>query len=506
LSVPKSVPKTVAKKVALTLEQKVRERALAEKARKDAASTAALNGWKPVDQSKICFIPPPMVFPNSEFAQLIPSLMRDAGCKSRASLLETIFFKLFDSELLQTMEEGMPAESFYFKSHKKSFLLTQRKQIIYLCVYFRMCALHKGPSLNAPGENGYADSISEAMKHFTSIHHTDSFFSVKEKKGMGGIGIDILQRLITHCLIRPEHYALVSKKFQSIVERLGRYVAGDEKLWFFSGDNEVVRSVPSKPDQLGLWMYQLCCRLENDSVILLYFRMHDNRAKSTIPTLEICTQWRDVIYNIGKHLVAGGNPNIHTMIAMDSYYSNKGTHAMFTEAGIVHTSSVKATNFKDLVSFVLPVGYTDRGAKTGDTHSIYNPTTKENFTHHFDTQKGIGQKFNISWGFDSVTAPAIVAKHSSMPPCYEYYKFMFGDCDVINGFLKRGKFPHKRGGRNNTGMEGAHHDFVMTCVMQNMYHVFMYLTNQTMNQLNLRDFLIELTDSVFLSIPNYFPA
>ena len=41
---------------------------------------------------------------------------------------------------------------------------------------------------------------------------------------------------------------------------LGQYVAGDEKLFYFTGDSIIIRQVISKPDKIGLWFYELCCK------------------------------------------------------------------------------------------------------------------------------------------------------------------------------------------------------------------------------------------------------
>lgn len=35
----------------------------------------------------------------------------------------------------------------------------------------------------------------------------------------------------------------------------------------------------------------------------------------------------------------------------------------------------------------------------GDTRSIWNEETGELFTYHWDTQKGVREKYNLSYGF-----------------------------------------------------------------------------------------------------------
>jgi hypothetical protein len=490
-----STPKT-AKKPPLTLQQKVDQKAEKDQTRLANIQAALQHDWKKVDQTKVCFMPPPLVYPQPEFAQLIPSLIRDGARKPQHEILMDIFLKIFDADMLDAMTSEIPIEAMTFSRVRDNhWHIDRKKQLEGLAIYFRICAMQDGPVPIAPGENGIVESITKARRHFASLDLPPG----SEQEPV--LCIDYAKRIITHMLIRPQHYKLLSDRFQSLLHCLGRYVSGDEKLWFYSGASSCVRLVPSKPDQIGLWMYELCCQLQNGCVFLLYFRMHDNRSKKAIPTLEICGQWADVILNVGKSNVAPGvKPNPGTLIAFDSYYCNKAVVGHFVSNEIPFTSSFKSANFKDLVATVLPVGYNDRHAKEGDTHSIYNETLNQVVTHHFDTQKGVGQKFNMSYGFVTSTKPSDIAKHVTQPPCYEYYKWMFGDCDTFNTSIKRAKWPHKRGGRNIPGMEGCHNDFVMASAFQNMHHVYLNAANLTKDDCNMQDFLFALADAVFVYV------
>lgn len=127
------------------------------------------------------------------------------------------------------------------------------------------------------------------------------------------------------------------------------------------------------------------------------------------------------------------------------------------------------------------------------------------FLPHFDTQKGVGQKFNLSGGFISSSLQADIKKHVNEPPCYVYYKYMFGDCDFFNTFLKRAKWPHKRGGKGLAGMEGAHHDYVMSSIDLNLYHVFLTVTNTRRDDLNMKDFLLHLSQVIVLHAKSMDP-
>ena len=153
-----------------------------------------------------------------------------------------------------------------------------------------------------------------------------------------------ISRIISSCLILPVHYPTLSKAFQSIFAKLGRYIAGDEKLWHFTGASSCVRLVPSKPGKLGLWMYELCCTLPDGSAYLLYFRMHDNRQGAPVPVADVVKEWANVILTVGK--TGEANPNPYTMLVFDSYYTSKDGQNIYHVYCCVHQKTHQAYTFR----------------------------------------------------------------------------------------------------------------------------------------------------------------
>ena len=102
----------------------------------------------------------------------------------------------------------------------------------------------------------------------------------------------------------------------SIIRRFGEFVAGDEKLLYFTGNSGDIRMVRSKSDRVGLWFYELCALLPNGLPIIVYFRLQksDPRREGTIKTKDILEDLDDVIQN----KVGEVNPN--TKLVCDSYY------------------------------------------------------------------------------------------------------------------------------------------------------------------------------------------
>ena len=70
------------------------------------------------------------------------------------------------------------------------------------------------------------------------------------------------------------HESYLSQCFQEAVEVLGQFVAGDEKLFKWTGESMWVRKCPGKDDELGLWNYGLVAELENGLGFLLYILCH----------------------------------------------------------------------------------------------------------------------------------------------------------------------------------------------------------------------------------------
>jgi hypothetical protein len=79
----------------------------------------------------------------------------------------------------------------------------------------------------------------------------------------------------------------------------------------------------------------------------------------------------------------------------------------------------------------------------GESETIYNSKTEELFTYHFDTQKGVGKKYNLSHGLIRSTDKYRVKEFVEHIRGYEYFKIVFF-------FLNRARhdrsWSHNRGG------------------------------------------------------------
>lgn len=107
--------------------------------------------------------------------------------------------------------------------------------------------------------------------------------------------------------------------------------------------------------------------------------------------------------------------------------------------------SASADRFTNLVKMCHPPGHID---VAGEWEGLYNELMEEVFVYHYDTQKGVGKKYNYSCGFDLSVAKKKVqdANNKGRIPCYDNYKQFFESCDNYNRNLKDKYWPHKGGG------------------------------------------------------------
>ena len=87
---------------------------------------------------------------------------------------------------------------------------------------------------------------------------------------------NIILTMISRFLIRSEMYEEVSLHFLSLVNKLGQWVAGDEKLKHFTGNSGNIRQILSKPDRIGLLFYELVGYLSNGLPYLLHAMQQTN--------------------------------------------------------------------------------------------------------------------------------------------------------------------------------------------------------------------------------------
>lgn len=101
--------------------------------------------------------------------------------------------------------------------------------------------------------------LKEALAHFP--------------KEEGHYGEDMMKKLCSSFLITENLLPDLSANFRSVVQSYGQHLSGDEKRFKDAGHSGNVRKVPSKPDKIGLWFYELASPLDNKTSFLLDLRL-----------------------------------------------------------------------------------------------------------------------------------------------------------------------------------------------------------------------------------------
>ena len=127
----------------------------------------------------------------------------------------------------------------------------------------------------------------------------------------------------------------------------------------------------------------------------------------------------------------------------------------------------------------------------GTQRHFYNTETKELVTYHWDTQKGVGEKYNITFGMDISESKRKIKETENDLPGYSYYKRFFEMCDNFNRSLHDRHWPYKRGSKGHPGDLGKFHDFCMAVVIRNTVNAWNSLSEKGPRD---TDFCQQMTD------------
>lgn len=156
----------------------------------------------------------------------------------------------------------------------------------YFAVYIFICAEQNTPKENRKVRDPLRKAITKAVEHFRDrlpYHRIPSH----------SLLIRFWARFFFPSFIWPS----ICQTFQNLLVQPGRCFANDEKLLHFTGDRAFIRVVPSKPDRVGLWLFELVVILNNGDPFLVYTRLNkaDADAGLSIPVNEVVRNWAKVV-------------------------------------------------------------------------------------------------------------------------------------------------------------------------------------------------------------------
>lgn len=339
-----------------------------------------------------------------------------------------------------------------------------------LAISIRIQGLQNRPLRNQKNYRPLRNALEEARTHL--IQRFPDVKSYSKRK---------FNVLISIPIFTAEYYEDISTCFQGIVQSLGDSVAGDEKLFHFTGQSIDIRLVLSKPDRIGLWFYELCSPLSYGGSYLLWTKLHhcDPSIAQSIPTSQVVKSWSDVVKKLGQP---------ETILTMDSYYLDRAGKKILADSGVKYIAAITKSRFEPFFNVTEP-----KINKPGQWTGLHNRLTSETVVLHWSNDSNVGKKMV----FTNIMKILKGRVRKEMVPVYDLYKLTFKACDIFNKNLCDCTWPHKKGGRNCPGDLGVHHDFVLSATLQNVFNCYSELCRRHVEDLDFRQLCVELADELF---------
>lgn len=239
--------------VFLSLKWQLERRNVATVEQLNAARVAARNerlariansndcGWQKVNVNEHRFVLPPMTAEES-FA---------AVDKRKATSLVDIFLSFVTPDVLTATWHFFPKEYWCYGYGPKAGTFNKgqvslKLMYTYLAVYIFLVGEQNPPREGQGVQRPLRSGIQRAINHFKKEHPGEAILSPS-----------LLEAFWGRFNIPHELWPQICRNFQDLLIRPGRCAAGDEKLLRFTGDSGYIRLVPSKPDHVGLWFFEL---------------------------------------------------------------------------------------------------------------------------------------------------------------------------------------------------------------------------------------------------------
>lgn len=254
-------------------------------------------------------------------------------------------------------------------------------------------------------------------------------------------------------------FDVISTNFQSILINLGEVVAGDEKLFYFTGNSAYLKYVPSKPDRVGLWNYELCVLLDEDCPFLVHTTMSLSSSKLGIqePVTAIVEKWIEVIKSF---------QDTDPILFIDSYYHTKGVRDRLVQEEVRYVAASKENNFQTITAVL-----NDRVYSIGQFAATWKESTKELFVLYYAPDERLGRTFVATTAYEKIERKPRKDEIQHVP-AFDLYSCGFNFCDLFNRGLRENTFPHKCGGHGRAGQSGQEHKYMMAVILRNIFSAY----------------------------------
>jgi hypothetical protein len=332
-------------------------------------------------------------------------------------------------------------------------------------------------------QNVPTESKKVVNPQYNNIAQATAHFGVLEPD-MPKLGNSLAELFLSRLVMNEDDEHYLWTRFLSIVDSLGQWVAGDEKLFKFAGRSTILRLVPKKPDKLGIWNYELCGRLRDGSSYLLYVRSHIRNSKlgEGIPVSEVVSAWGNIVKD---HSTEG-----KTILVADCYYLDERGRKNLQDNNIKYLCGVQSKRFQGLTTLA-----EETVKKAGDLVMLYNDDSNELFVHYWFPDINLGKKYSLTNAFTPVqgkTAKGYI-------PAIDDFAGMFATCDHYNRSMNDRIWPHAR-------KHGARqiHNFLMTCVILNVKNCWANEQKVDTATIEFKTFVLELADELHAHACNLY--
>jgi hypothetical protein len=336
----------------------------------------------------------------------------------------------------------------------------------FLAIYIRMQALQQRPTESDKNRRSQTGSYKQAVAYFHD--------RMPDHLPPGNHLVELLHSKL---LISPKDEALLTENYLSKVVSLGQWVAGDEKLFKWTGESSWLRMCPNKDDYIGLWFYMLCGRLSSGKSFLLYTKSHtvETVLGGTVYCSQVMSDWGDI--------VTTKSTEQKTFLVADSYYLDHAGYEILTEKKVPFVCAIQECRFAALAKKART-----KSRHEGDTALLYNDDSHDMFVTHWYADAKKGRKFVMS---NAYTRSAGTTRKGYVPGCDDF-TLTFNSCDHFNRDMHDKTWPH----RCATAPRQLH-NYHFTCMLLNTMNVWMWLTNKSENSVSFKDFGLDLADELY---------
>lgn len=446
------------------------ERATENKRLRGSKPIPGAGDWKEVDPSEESFEVP-----------YVPKTYSYISFNIRRCSLLNLFLRFYNPQLLQKIwSEQLNGHWSYDGYHGtiNHGIFSLSYLYKFYAIKIRIQGLHNVPTESKPHKRPLRYDVKEAVKYFRSE------YGGGKSENYSPPGIRHTEHLLSHFLVTKEYFDDLSHEFQAIIDHVGEFVAGDEKLARFTGQSGDIRLVPSKPARIGLWFYELTALIDEKTPYLLDLMMWsvDSTRGETQPVKDVVARWSNIIKSLTEQ-------SQMCLLCFDSYYMDNAGRQYLLEKDIKYLASINKTRFKWFVSRVEPAVH-----KPGEWNALYNESTNEIFVYYFSRNRDIGRKYvmgNVMNHIKNTKQPA------DEVPGYDLYALMFSVCDRYNRKLHDKTWPHKQGGHGMLGDAGKQDDFAFSCSLQNIISVYRSLNKLSNDPMDFQQYCLDLREELY---------